>query len=222
MMRLVMFDCDGTLVDSQHVIIECMRMAFQSRGLTPPMPNAVKHIVGLALEEAIHRLYPEGEQLDITDLVDAYKECFAELRSKPNLNEPLFEHVVETLIYLEKQEYILGIATGKSRRGLLATLETHDLRKYFTILQTTDDAPGKPNPGMLEQAMAETGADRSETVFIGDTVFDIEMALNAGTGAFGVSWGYHETDALHAAGAHLVMDKMYELPPLVARWPKKD
>ncbi len=221
-MRLVMFDCDGTLVDSQYVIIECMQMAFKSRGLTPPVPNAVKRIVGLALTEAIYRLYPEGEAACITDLVSAYKECFGELRSKPDLNEHLFEDVVETLTYLEEQEYILGIATGKSRRGLLATLETHGLRKHFTTLQTVDDAPGKPNPGMLKQAMAETGVDKSETVFIGDTAFDMEMAMNAGTCAFGVSWGYHETTELYASGAHLVMDNMYELPPLVARWPKKN
>ena len=221
-MRLVIFDCDGTLVDSQHVIIECMRMAFQSRGLTPPLPYDVKRIVGLALAEAIHRLHPEGDSVLIANLVDSYKECFVELRAKPDLNEPLYEGVAEVLTCLEEQEYILGIATGKSRRGLLATLETHGLRKHFTTLQTTDDAPGKPHPGMLEQAMAETGTDKHESVFIGDTIFDMEMATNAGTGAFGVSWGYHEVAELRVAGAHLVMDKICELPPLLARWPGKE
>ncbi len=221
-MRLVMFDCDGTLVDSQHVITECMQMAFQSRGLAPPAPRDVRRIVGLALAEAIHRLYPAGDPASINDLVEAYKECFIDVRAKPDLNEPLYENVVEILTHLEEKGYVLGIATGKTKRGLLATLETHGLRKYFTTLQTVDDAPGKPHPGMLEQAMAETGADKEETVFIGDTVFDMEMAMNAGTGAFGVSWGYHEVAELHAAGAHLVMDKLVELPPLVARWPEKE
>ena len=221
-MRLIIFDCDGTLVDSQHVIVECMRTAFQACGLMPPLPDAVKRIVGLGLVEAIHRLYPEGDAGRITDLVESYKECFIELRAKADLNEPLFANVLEILTYLMEQNYILGIATGKSRRGLLATLETHGLRKYFTTLQTIDDAPSKPHPAMLEQAMAETGADKNETIFVGDTVFDIEMAINAGTGAFGVSWGYHETAELHAAGAHRVIDKMSELPTLIVQWPEKN
>ncbi|MBR45280.1 MAG: haloacid dehalogenase [Rhodospirillaceae bacterium] len=221
-MRLIMFDCDGTLVDSQHVIVECMQMAFRSRGLAPPAPDAVKRIVGLALPEAIHRLYPEGDPPAIGDLVAAYKECFMEVRARPDLHEPMFDGVIDILDHLEAAGYFLGVATGKSRRGLIATLEHHGLAKYFVTLQTVDDAPGKPHPGMLERAMADTGAERGETVLIGDTVFDMEMALNAGTGAFGVSWGYHDVDELHAAGAHLVLDRFDELPPQIARWRKED
>jgi phosphoglycolate phosphatase len=129
--------------------------------------------------------------------------------------------VDETLTLLQEAGYILGVATGKSRRGLLATLETHDLRKYFVTLQTADVAPGKPHPGMMQRAMAETGVEKDETVLIGDTVFDMEMARNAGTHAYGVSWGYHEVDELHAAGAHLVLDHLSELPPLLAQ-PRKE
>jgi len=216
-----MFDCDGTLVDSQHVIAECMQMAFQSQGLASPKIDSVRRIVGLSLTEAVHRLYPEGDPARIDELVKAYKERFAELRRKPDLNEPLFEGVVEILTYLKEQEYSLGIATGKSQRGLISTLETHGLRNYFSTLQTVDDAPGKPHPGMLERAIAETGVDKNETVFIGDTVFDMEMAKNAGIGALGVSWGYHEVEELHAAGAHLIMDSFDELPAIVTRWSGK-
>ncbi|SVC85217.1 uncharacterized protein METZ01_LOCUS338071, partial [marine metagenome] len=139
-------------------------------------------------------------------------ECFLELRGSPDLHEPLFADVVETLTLLEKTGYILGIATGKSRRGLSAILETHGLAKHFVTLQTADDAPSKPHPGMLERAMAETGMAKDETVLIGDTVFDMEMALNAGVGAFGVAWGYHDTAELKAAGAHLVLDNLCDLP----------
>jgi phosphoglycolate phosphatase len=213
-----MFDCDGTLVDSQHVIIDSMQGAFRSRGLPPPGPDDVRRIVGLALADAIHRLYPEGDPPAVEDLVAAYKECFLEVRARPDLNEPLFEGVIDILDHLDQAGYFLGVATGKSLRGLLATLEHHGLTKYFVTLQTVDDAPGKPHPGMLERAMAETGAEKSETVLIGDTVFDIEMARNAGTGAFGVSWGYHDADELHAAGAHLVLDRFDELPPHIVRW----
>ncbi len=217
MTRLIMFDCDGTLVDSQYVIIDSMQAAFQACGLPPPSPDAVKRIVGLSLPEAIGRLHGEGDTTSIASLVAAYKECFLELRAKPNLHEPLFAHVVETLTLLEETGYLLGIATGKSRRGLLATLETHGLAKHFVTLQTADDAPGKPHPGMLQRAMAETGVENGETVLIGDTVFDMEMALNAGAGAFGVSWGYHDAAELHAAGADLVLDQLCELPPLLER-----
>lgn len=220
-MRLVMFDCDGTLVDSQYVIVDSMQAAFRMRGLPPPGAEAIKRIVGLSLPEAIGRLHSEGDAPAIDDLVETYKEAFVDLRASKDLYEPLYSHVDETLTLLQEAGYILGVATGKSRRGLLATLETHDLGKFFVTLQTADVAPGKPHPGMMQRAMAETGVEKDETVLIGDTVFDMEMARNAGTHAYGVSWGYHEVDELHAAGAHLVLDHLSELPPLLAQ-PRKE
>jgi len=213
--RLIMFDCDGTLVDSQYVIIDSMQAAFRAHGVPPPAPDAVKRIVGLSLPQAISQLHGEADGATIENLVAAYKECFLELRASPDLHEPLFADVIETLTLLEETGYVLGIATGKSRRGLSAILETHGLAKHFVTLQTADDAPSKPHPGMLERALAETGMDKDETVVIGDTVFDIEMALNAGTGAFGVAWGYHDTVELKAAGAELVLERMCDLLPVL-------
>jgi len=210
-----MFDCDGTLVDSQYVIIDSMQAAFRAHGVPPPAPDAVKRIVGLSLPQAISQLHGEADSATIENLVAAYKECFLELRASPDLHEPLFADVIETLTLLEETGYVLGIATGKSRRGLSAILETHGLAKHFVTLQTADDAPSKPHPGMLERALAETGMDKDETVVIGDTVFDIEMALNAGTGAFGVAWGYHDTVELKAAGAELVLERMCDLLPVL-------
>jgi phosphoglycolate phosphatase len=210
-----MFDCDGTLVDSQYVIIDSMQAAFRAHGAPPPAPDAVKRIVGLSLPQAISQLHGEADSATIENLVAAYKECFLELRASPDLHEPLFADVIETLTLLEETGYVLGIATGKSRRGLSAILETHGLAKHFVTLQTADDAPSKPHPGMLERALAETGMDKDETVVIGDTVFDIEMALNAGTGAFGVAWGYHDTVELKAAGAELVLERMCDLLPVL-------
>ena len=166
------------------------------------------------------RLTAEQKDNVIDSLVVAYKECFVELRASPNLHEPLFADVVETLTQLEESGYVLGIATGKSRRGLSATLETHGLAKHFVTLQTADDAPGKPHPGMLELAMSETGTEKSETVLIGDTVFDMEMAVNAGAGAFGVAWGYHPVAELQAAGAEVVVEDFRDLVAFVrAQWP---
>lgn len=219
MTRLIMFDCDGTLVDSQYVIIDSMQAAFRARGVPPPTPDAVKRIVGLSLPQAIGQLHGEADGATIESLVAAYKECFLELRTSPDLHEPLFADVVETLTLLAEAGHVLGIATGKSRRGLSAILETHGLAKHFVTLQTADDAPSKPHPGMLERAMTETGMEKDETVLIGDTVFDIEMALNAGAGAFGVAWGYHDVAELEAAGAHLVLDQLCDLPlVLEQRW----
>ena len=218
MTRLVMFDCDGTLVDSQYVIVDAMQATFRAHGMPPPAPDAVKRIVGLSLPQAIGHLNSEADAATIENLVVGYKECFLELRASPDLHEPLFADVVETLTLLEESGYVLGIATGKSRRGLSAILETHGLAKHFVTLQTADDAPSKPHPGMLERAMAETGMAKDETVLIGDTVFDMEMALNAGAGAFGVAWGYHDTVELKAAGAHLVLDNLCDLPVVLKQW----
>ena len=219
MTRLVVFDCDGTLVDSQYVIIESMQGAFERHGLALPTPKAIKHIVGLSLPDAISRLYgpnEEDEKPSIDILASAYRDDFTKVRASKQIHEPLYPHVIETLELLQEAGYLLGIATGKSQCGLLETLGAHGLTKYFATLQTADIAPGKPHPGMMERAMAETGAEKDDTVLIGDTVFDIEMAHNAGTRAFGVSWGYHEVDKLHAAGAHLVLNHLSELLPLLA------
>ncbi len=108
---------------------------------------------------------------------------------------------------------LLGIATGKARRGLIGSLERHDLSGHFVTLKTADDGPGKPHPGILEGAMAEVGVGATETVMVGDTVFDIQMARNAQTRSLGVSWGYHEADELAAAGAARVIDSFEDLLP---------
>ena len=159
MTRLIMFDCDGTLVDSQYVIIDSMQAAFRAHGVPPPAPGAVKRIVGLSLPQAIGQLHGEADSASIESLVAAYKECFVELRARPDLYEPLFAHVVETLTLLQESGYVLGIATGKSRRGLSAILETHGLAKHFVTLQTADDAPSKPQS---RHARACDGGNRYE------------------------------------------------------------
>lgn len=211
-MRLVVFDCDGTLVDSQRLIIEAMHRAFAAEGLALPEPQAIRHIVGLALDKAMTRLCDEIDHSTCVRLVDGYKAAFTELRKEPVVRETLFPGAREALDRTEAAGCLLGIATGKSRRGLAATLEHHDLTSYFMTVQTADDAPSKPHPEMLHRAMAEAGAHPQETALIGDTVYDIEMAANAGVAAVGVAWGYHEVGALHAAGAHRVIEDFRALP----------
>ena len=213
--RLAVFDCDGTLVDSQHSIISSMFSAFDARAHPRPEAEAVRQIVGLPLREAMARLLPDGGADDHDGLVTNFKEAFADLRNKGEVEEPLYPGVLEILEVLEAAGWVLGVATGKSRRGLLMTLETHRLTGRFQTLQTADSGPGKPNPDMLLSAMRETGADPAATVMIGDTTFDMEMAKRAGTMAVGVSWGYHSGEHLYAAGAQAVIDEFRDLPETI-------
>ncbi len=110
----------------------------------------------------------------------------------------------------------MGIVTGKSRRGVDAILALHDLASYFQVIKTADGSPSKPHPGMVLEAMADMGADTAETVVIGDTSFDMEMARAAGARAIGVSWGYHHRSALVQAGAERIVERYEELPAAVA------
>ena len=211
MIRLVVFDCDGTLVDSQHMIVAAMGAGFAALGLEAPGAEAVRRIVGLSLTDAMARLRPEGGEAERAALADAYREAFFELRTEPDHHEPLYPGAVEAIEALDGLGYLLGVATGKSQRGLRAVLERVGLIDRFVTLKTADDAPGKPHPAMLEQAMAEAGAKPAETVLVGDTTFDMEMAINASAHAIGVSWGYHPTDELTAAGARCIVASFADL-----------
>lgn len=211
-LKLVVFDCDGTLVDSQHSIIACMAAAWRAFGLdAPPTAASVRRVVGLPLVESIARLHPAGTGADHLALADCYKQAFHALRRGGPEEEPLFPGVRETVGYLAKAGVFLGIATGKGRRGLSVTLSRHELMEFFVTRQTADDAPGKPHPGMLLQAMAETGAAPEETVMVGDTAFDMMMARNAGVPAIGAAWGYHEPEDLREAGAGIVIPSCIDL-----------
>jgi len=215
--RLVVFDCDGTLVDGQYGICAAMAEAFRAQGLDGPGPAAVRRVVGLSLAEAIARLAPGAEPARVEALALAYRRSFGRLRRSPDYHEPLFPGVAETLEGLRAGGFELGVATGKSRQGLAATLERHGLSRHFAVLKTSDDGPGKPSPHMLVYAMSDTGAGPSSTVMIGDTVFDMEMARCARVAAIGAAWGYHESAELEAAGAAAIARGFGELPALVER-----
>lgn len=187
-------------------------MAWVAEGLSaPPTGNDVRSIVGLQLVEAIERLHPEGAALEHERLVQHYKDAFLEIRNRPNHDEPLYEGVREVIDVLDSAGVLLGIATGKSRRGLESTLERHGLLDRFVSLKTSDDGPGKPNPTILLDAMRELGAEPENTVMIGDTVFDVTMAVNAKVTSIGVDWGYHEVSELRSAGAETTLQSFHEL-----------
>lgn len=215
-LRLAVFDCDGTLVDSQHNIVAAMEAAWRARGLRPLPPASVRRVVGLPLLEAISILHPLGSKEIHLSLTEDYKNAFHSLRQQPDHHEPLYPGTVEALDAMEAAGFGLAVATGKSRRGLDATLERHGIQGRFLTLKTADDGPGKPHPHMLEAAMAEAGVGPAATLMVGDTIFDIEMARNAQVRSIGVSWGYHDPDELHAAGAAGVIDDFGELAAMAA------
>ncbi len=209
--RFIVFDVDGTLVDSQHTVVHCMSLAFAEHGLPAPSPTAIRGTIGLKLEVALNSLLPEPDEATAWQLVERYRTAFFALLEDPAHEEPLFPGALETLDALNHPEVFLGIATGKNRRGLNRVLRRHGLEGRFHNLKTADDGPGKPHPHLLQAAMAEVGAEPRETAMIGDTGYDMEMARAAGCAAIGVTWGNHPEDRLRAAGAAHVITHFSEL-----------
>jgi phosphoglycolate phosphatase len=202
--RLAIFDCDGTLVDSQHNIVMAINDAFDRAQLDPPGRAATLNVVGLSLIEAMQVLLPEADAAFHATMADNYKQAFWRLRGNGLVDEPLYDGIADAIEALEADGWLLGVATGKSDRGLAICLEHHRLTHRFVTLQTADRHPSKPHPSMVEAAMADAGASPDTTVMIGDTSFDMMMARTANVRALGVAWGYHPADDLHAAGAHAI------------------
>ena len=202
--RLAVFDCDGTLVDSQHSICTAMALAFEGEKLVAPDRTTILSVVGLSLPLAIARLLPEAEADFHDHLSESYKRALQQMRRDNAVSEPLYPGIAELIRQLDADGWLLGVATGKSDRGLNLCLSHHGIHAHFVTLQTADRHPSKPHPSMLLTAMADAGAIAETTVMIGDTSYDIDMALAAGTKALGVGWGYHPPADLIAAGAHAV------------------
>jgi len=213
--RLAVFDCDGTLVDSAATICAAMEMAFERVGVAWPGAEATRRIVGLSLPEVFAQIAPEADDALCAALAGHYKAAFGTLRAQGRAEEPLYPGVIHALAELEARGWLLGVATGKSDRGLDLCLRGHGLHARFVTLQTADRHPSKPHPSMLHEAAREAGADH--VAMIGDTVFDIGMAVAAGADALGVAWGYHPPAELAAAGARAVARSYAELPDLLDR-----
>lgn len=216
MNRLAIFDCDGTLVDSQANICRAMAEAFTIEKLVPPSDAAIRRVVGLSLVEAMRALLPTAENALHVQLGETYKRAFQKMRGAGLVEEPLFDGIAQCLADLDADGWMLAVATGKSDRGLLHCLDYHGLSRLFVSLQTADRHPSKPHPSMIHQAMADAGAAPETTAMIGDTSFDIGMGIAAGCTTVGVAWGYHDSSELFEEGAHFVADRPDQLSAILS------
>ena len=211
MPKLAVFDCDGTLVDGQASICTAMEAAFAQAGLAAPSRNSIRRAVGLSLPQALRQLLPDAPETQRTRIVDGYKQAYRAAREAGELSEPLFDGIAALLDDLRGAGWQLGVATGKSDRGLAHCLASHGLSGHFITLQTADRHPSKPHPAMLEAALADALAAPHEAVMIGDTAYDMAMARSAGVMGIGVEWGYHGAEELMRAGAEIIVGSPAEL-----------
>ena len=209
-MRLVVFDLDGTLIDSVALIVETVTNAFEAINEPPPTEAAIRSISGITARDAMRILAPGAVEARVDEIYHSY---ISHYRAGAGLaREPLFAGALAALDRLQAYpDTILAVATGKGHRGAVTLLERHGIIERFHSIQTPDHNRGKPDPQMIETAMDMAGADRSETVMIGDTVHDMRMARAARVGAIGVGWGYHAVTELNDAGADIVIGSFDEL-----------
>ena len=210
-LRLVIFDVDGTLVDSQNEIWASMQAAYAAQGLPAPERLAVLGIVGLSLHAAFARLSPHLNDPARDELVVAYKAAYLDLRQRNGAgSSPFYPGARATLERLNSDPAkLLALATGKSRRGLDALIDAHGLGRFFISRQTADQHPSKPHPSMILACLRDAGVDPSQAVMVGDTSYDMEMARAAGVRTVGVTWGYHSPESL---GADAIIADFAQLP----------
>lgn len=218
MNRLAIFDCDGTLVDSGATIYAALKASMEQNGYEVPSQRVSRRVIGLSLTEAMAALLPnEGAERHLK-LAEDYKRAFMGLRTAGQVEEPLFDGVLELLDTLEDDGWLLAVATGKSDRGLKHCLEQHDIHARFVSLQTADRHPSKPHPSMVEQAIADAGASPQTTIVVGDTSFDMAMAVAAGAAGIGAAWGYHEPEELIEAGAIAVAEQPLDVVKVIGSY----
>jgi phosphoglycolate phosphatase len=208
MYQLLVFDWDGTLMDSEAKIVACLQAAAADMQVAIPAEADARQVIGLGLHEAVRMLFPGSDEVTRKGLAEAYRDHFL-VRNKARSR--LFPDVVETLDSLA-DDYLLAVATGKSRRGLEKELDDSGLRHFFQATRCADEAFSKPHPQMLEDILGKLGMRPSEALMIGDTEYDMRMAVNAGSRGLGVTYGVHEPQRLIESGALATLDALSEMP----------
>ncbi|NRA88823.1 MAG: HAD-IA family hydrolase [Rhizobiales bacterium] len=216
--KLVIFDLDGTLVDGAHSVVDAMQFAFVSNKYPKPTNRQIMDIIGLSLPQAIIKIISNFNELsDISDsysqdIEQSYKDYFFKARISKKNASPIYEGALEAIDKLHvKDELLLGIATGKSRRGVDAFLDEFNLSDKFFTTYCSTECISKPNPDMILRAIKDAGVDKQNTVMIGDTSYDMEMAKSAGIHAIGVNWGYHSQNIMLSAGADIIVENFDQL-----------
>jgi len=210
MTELIVFDWDGTLMDSEGRIVACLRQAAVDLGRDAPPPERAREVIGLGLHQALARLFPDADEREIQDLAMAYRRRFLDDELAPSELFPCARDVLETLA---DSGYLLAVATGKSRRGLDRELDRTGLGDLFCVTRCADETFSKPHPQMLLEILEYTGREPDRALVVGDTEYDMQMAANAGAPAVGVGHGVHPPERLQAAGALEVFDRLVDLPP---------
>lgn len=202
---LLVFDWDGTLADSESLIVGAMQGAIGELKLPVRSDRQIRELIGLGLNEALQALYPEFELAELLQLLAGYRSRFAESGLK---EAPLFPGALDCLRKLHGEGYRLAVATGKSRRGLDRSLDTHtELRALLSSSRTADETVSKPHPQMLQELLEEEAVGAAQALMIGDTDYDLIMARSAGMPAVAVACGVHLRERLLAAGpAHILDD----------------
>jgi len=209
--KLIVFDWDGTLMDSEAQIVTCLHAAIADLGLEPMDDLTVKNVIGLGLREAIDTLVPGRDERFQQAFVDSYRNYWFQ-----STGSQLFEGVPEVLDSLRQQQLLLGIATGKARRGLDRALGETDLATLFHATRCADEAPSKPHPRMLMEIMAELDVLPGETLMVGDTEYDMEMASNAGVAKIAVRTGVHTQERLNRHAPLVCLERLSDMPAWLA------
>lgn len=205
--QLIVFDWDGTLMDSTQHIINCMQLAIKQLDLPPLSDKTVSHIIGLGLNEAVFTLYPDLDDATRQSLGQHYQQNWL----SSSYEAPLFANASNLIAHLNQQEFFLGVATGKSRNGLNKVLNSTGLGQYFHATRCVDECHSKPHPDMIEQLTDYLGVAPENTLMIGDTSHDLQMAHNAGAHSLGISHGAHDVDSLKACQPQAIVNDLYQV-----------
>jgi phosphoglycolate phosphatase len=205
--ELIVFDWDGTLMDSTGHIVMCMQQAITELSLAPLDNKAVSHIIGLGLNEAVQTLYPDIDSVTLNQLIAGYKRIWLE---NPH-HTPLFDNAKSLITSLNQQDYFVGVATGKSRQGLNKVLQSTQLGPLFHATRCADECHSKPHPQMIEELMTFLGVRPEQTLMVGDTEYDLQMAHNAGADSLAISHGAHGIETLKACQPRAIVDNLYQV-----------
>lgn len=211
-LALVVFDWDGTLMDSIARIVRCLRLAIAEIGAEPRTDGQLRDIIGLGVRQATQALYPGADDAFMTALTQSYRSNYLDRDTTPT---PLYPDAEPTLQWLSERGFLLAVATGKSRRGLDAALEASGLGAYFDATATADEHPSKPHPAMLAYLLDRLGVDHRDAVMVGDSAYDLQMANSLRVAGVGVTYGAHDRSRLRGCKPAALIHTLAELPPLL-------